>query len=171
MFFAFFGFADEAKKHYRSAVESVAKKVGYTSFSLTSSHSTGATDSATFAHGSKGFTGSGTGNSKARPVPPVFVHSDLLSRHRSIDSFTNVSISFNDAGGLLSDDEKKDTFSPDTTMGTMTIDGNGTLADYNNEKVSPTPSSGSSEAPSSPSISRQPSVQELPRHESDRSAV
>jgi len=31
IFFAFFGFADEARKNYRSALDSVAKRMGYSS--------------------------------------------------------------------------------------------------------------------------------------------
>jgi pheromone a factor receptor len=40
VFFAFFGFADEAQKHYRLALQSVAKRVGYSTNSMGSSSGT-----------------------------------------------------------------------------------------------------------------------------------
>jgi pheromone a factor receptor len=42
LFFAFFGFADEARKHYRLALNSVAKRMGYSS-AFTSSAGTSST--------------------------------------------------------------------------------------------------------------------------------
>ncbi|KAF8972945.1 STE3-like pheromone receptor [Flammula alnicola] len=45
IFFAFFGFADEAQKHYKIAFASVAKRVGYTTTSGTTKIGTGNTSS------------------------------------------------------------------------------------------------------------------------------
>ncbi|KAJ2926475.1 hypothetical protein H1R20_g10616, partial [Candolleomyces eurysporus] len=166
VFFAFFGFADEARKNYRSAVESVAKKVGYSTFTLTGSR-TGASSTIDGTSSTKNMADS---MGKIRPVPPVFVHSEMLSRHRSIDSFTNVSVSFQDAGGLL--DEKEKGFSPDASFGALSMsDISGTLPDYSSDKVSAPPSSGSSSGSSSPTLSRQPSRSSIAVHQSDRSAV
>jgi pheromone a factor receptor len=41
VFFAFFGFADEARKHYRLAFHSVAKRVGYSTGSMNMTSSNG----------------------------------------------------------------------------------------------------------------------------------
>jgi len=173
VFFAFFGFADEARKHYRSAVESVAKKVGYSTFTLTGSKTgtSGTMDStATGTYTKGGFSSTG----KIRPTPPVHIHTDMLGRQRSIDSFTNVSVSFHDAGALL--DEKEKGFSPDATIGALSMsEVHGIKPDYNSDCLS-SPSSGSSSASSSASSPAHSSVN-LPSptdsspKESDRSAV
>jgi pheromone a factor receptor len=169
VFFAFFGFADEARKNYRSAVETVAKKVGISTFTLTGTK-TGSSATSTLDGGntSKG-TVSSTG--KIRPVPPVHIHTDMLSR-RSLDSFTNISVSFNDAGNLL--DEKEKGFSPDASFGALSMNEiSGTVPDYNSDSLS-SPSSGSSSASSSASSPSRSSIslpaQDTPK-QSDRSAV
>ncbi|KAF9468426.1 hypothetical protein BDZ94DRAFT_1246774 [Collybia nuda] len=77
---------------------------------------------------------------------PVFVERHTVRKHDSLDSFTDMSVSFVDAGGAL--DEKKD-FSPDASFGALSLkDVGGTLADYNDGPYSPAPSSGSSSAAS-----------------------
>ncbi|TFK26924.1 pheromone B alpha 1 receptor [Coprinopsis marcescibilis] len=169
VFFGFFGFADEARKHYRSAVGSVAKKMGYSTFSLNGSTAFGS---------SNGKMGSHVTDSmgKIRPAPPVFVHREMLSRHRSIDSFTNISV-----------DENEKAFNPTASYGGLTIsDVGGALADLN-EKAPASPSTSSSSSTiTSPSVTRQPSrvsiseqpstlavpsAKDAPRHQSDASAV
>lgn len=143
VFFGFFGFADEAKKNYRSAFATVAKRVGLTT-------STGATSSTLNSFSKpKGVTPSG----RIRPVPPVFVHGELLRHHGSIGSLTDISVSIADVSGFLDEkkpiDEKAD-FSPTLSYGGITLlDVGGTLADYSEEPVSPVPSSGSSSSASS----------------------
>ncbi|KAJ8075726.1 a-factor receptor [Marasmius tenuissimus] len=77
IFFAFFGFADEARKNYRAAITSVQKRVG-----ITSSGSMGTT-----------LTGSGTEKSmtaSGHSGLPVFVKRETRIRRDSLDSFTDV---------------------------------------------------------------------------------
>jgi len=45
IFFAFFGFADEAQRHYKIAFESVAKRVGHTTTTGSTKIGTGITSS------------------------------------------------------------------------------------------------------------------------------
>lgn len=179
VFFGFFGFADEALKNYRSAVSTVAKKVGVSTFSITSTV-TGSTG--VFNSTSSKSTNGANSMGKIRPVPPVMVHTDMLRRQRSIDSFTDASLNINDVGGFL-EDEKKAEFSPTASYGNFNLnDVGGTLADYSSDNISPTPSSGSSSAssvmssPVSPAreISRPPSRAPSPAppvHQSDKSPV
>jgi pheromone a factor receptor len=181
IFFGFFGFADEALKNYRSAVSTVAKKVGYSTFGSTSSTVTGSTGVFNSTGGKS--TGGNSSVGRIRPVPPVMVHTDMLTRHRSIDSFTDASLNLNDVGGFL-EDEKKEEFSPTASYAQFNLnDVGGTLADYSSDNISPTPSSGSSSAssvmssPTSPARdisrppSRAPSPAPEPVHQSDKSAV
>ncbi|KAF8890816.1 pheromone B alpha 1 receptor [Gymnopilus junonius] len=159
IFFAFFGFADEAKKHYRSAYASFAKRVG---ISTASFGNTGALSSM----GSKVI---GTGG-KIRPAPPMFVHRDMLRRQDSLDSLTDVSMSIADVSGHLDEkklDEKEQAFAPTLSYGGLTLsDVGGTLADYNGAPFSPTPSSGSSSASTlsvpEPALSRSNSLPSAP---------
>jgi pheromone a factor receptor len=92
IFFIFFGFADEARKHYRLAYTSVAKRMGYT---VTTS--------------SSGFTtSSSNGQKKSFPYMssighgalPIFVRKEATSNRDSLGSFT---LTIADAGGLLED--------------------------------------------------------------------
>lgn len=166
VFFGFFGFADEARKNYRSAVETVAKKMGYSTFTLTGTRT--ASSSTSTVDG--GMSRSGMSSSgKIKPVAPVFIHTDMLTRPRSFASLTDVSVSFNDAGGLL-DEKEKGSFSPDASIGGLTMaEINGVAADYNSDAMSSVPSSGPSSPTSSPNLSRQPSRNSI--HISDHSAV
>jgi len=50
IFFAFFGFADEAQKHYKIAFNSVAKRVGYTTTTGSTKVGTGITSSTAYVH-------------------------------------------------------------------------------------------------------------------------
>lgn len=138
IFFCFFGFAEEARKNYRSAIQSVTKRVGLSTgssgfgiFSSTGSKSKGTLSS----------TGAG---------PAVFVDRHTLRKRDSLDSFSDMSASFADVGGVL--DEK--TEKPETPIPRISYEGlaladvAGTLADYKESPYSPTPSSGSSSASS-----------------------
>jgi len=99
IFFGFFGFADEARKNYRLAFNSVAKKVGYTTANMSSGVSS--------SFGSKQMT-----SSSGRGTLPVFIRRETVSKRDSFDSFsTNISIG--DAGGAL--DDVKEPHSPTDT--------------------------------------------------------
>lgn len=103
VFFAFFGFAQEARKNYRMALNSVAKRVGYTSSGGMSS----AGISSSF--GSKqpmSFNGQAT--------LPIFVNQKTTMKRDSYASFsTNLTIG--DVGGTL-DDIKASPYSPTDSM-------------------------------------------------------
>jgi pheromone a factor receptor len=75
IFFGFFGFADEAKKHYRLLASTVTKRLGYTTFSETAAIS----DS---------MVKSGTG-SKAGVSLPVFITHETESKRDSFDSYSD----------------------------------------------------------------------------------
>jgi pheromone a factor receptor len=119
VFFIFFGFADEARKNYRSAFQSVAKRVGLSTGS--SSYGTGINSS---DYGFDGMKSKAIGSSgKIRPILPVFVHKEMLQRHNSMDSFSNMSIG--DVSGALANNgplsptysEKKLNCYPDLSYG------------------------------------------------------
>lgn len=85
IFFGFFGFADEARKHYRLAASTVTKRLGYTMFieSMTSS----------------GITMKSTTSSKTCVSLPVFITKQVESKRDTIDSFSDklsTSIMFDD---------------------------------------------------------------------------
>ncbi|KAG5220284.1 a-factor receptor [Salix suchowensis] len=108
VFFFFFGFADEARKHYRIAFDSVAKRVGYT---------TGGTMSSTGTFNEKrsypGMGSTGTG-----VTLPVFVHTDMITKRESYASFSDMS--FMDAGGAL--DVKTDVgYSTSASSSTLSV--------------------------------------------------
>lgn len=97
IFFAFFGFAQEARKNYRLAFNSVAKRVGYTT-----AGGMGSGISSSF--GSKQPT-----SSSVRGTLPVFIRQETTSKHDSYASFsTNLTIG--DVGGTL--DDVKAPYSP-----------------------------------------------------------
>jgi len=95
VFFFFFGFADEARRHYRIALNSVAKRVGYSTASFSS---TSSSQNVKRSFGGMGSTGTGV-------TLPVFVHQDFLTKRDSITSFSDVS--FQDAGNVLEGDIKE----------------------------------------------------------------
>jgi len=134
IFFAYFGFADEARKNYRSALDSVTKRVGYTS-----------TGSGIFSfNGSKSKTGVSTNGSTGSL--PVHIHSDILRKKDSIDSFSNMSVSLNDVGGALSgkdlESQNEKHCIPVLAYESIQLpDLGGILSD---RSISPAPSSGSS---------------------------
>jgi pheromone a factor receptor len=95
IFFAFFGFAQEARKHYRLAFNSVAKKVGYTTIAGFQSGS-----SSSFFSKSKGVTvstiGRGTG------TLPVYIRQETVAKRDSFASFST-NLTLGDVGGTLDD--------------------------------------------------------------------
>ncbi|KAF8809922.1 STE3-domain-containing protein [Phlegmacium glaucopus] len=143
VFFIFFGFADEARKNYRSAYQSVAKRIGIS----TGSFGSGLTSFGVF--GSNGTNSKGGGaSSRVRPILPLFVHREMLQRHDSIDSFTDMSMSIGDVSGALnekSDPEKADFYST-LSYGALSIaDVGNTLGDSKTAVSSPiSPASSSS---------------------------
>jgi pheromone a factor receptor len=195
IFFFFFGFAEEARKNYRSTVQSIAKRIGVSSGS---SFGSGMFSSSgyvipyslpgTYANISPGFSTKSKGMTSTNgrtATLPVFVQRHTVRKHDSLDSFTDMSVSFVDAGGALSEKDEKP-FSPDLSIDTLSLkDVGGTLADYNDDPYSPTPSSGASSAssiaspvePSSPSTTHiaipEPvhTIHTVPRHVPDTPAA
>ncbi|KAG6815414.1 hypothetical protein H0H87_002092 [Tephrocybe sp. NHM501043] len=144
LFFGFFGFAEEARKHYRSGVQSVAKRMGV-STSGTLFSSTGSK--------SKGSLTSTSGKASL----PVFVEREVVRKRDSFDSLTDMSMSYNSS--FNEKDEKDHSIVPSKSCEDMKIaDIGGVLADYKEDTISPTPSSGSSASsfsePSSPHATR-----------------
>ncbi|KAF5321186.1 hypothetical protein D9619_001396 [Psilocybe cf. subviscida] len=88
VFFAFFGFADEAQKHYRLAFNSVAKRVGLsTGGSATKIGSNMMTKSGGFS--SKSYGASSVGMSSQGGGLPVYVRQEVLEKRDSFDSFSD----------------------------------------------------------------------------------
>ncbi|KAF8725083.1 hypothetical protein AX14_008399 [Amanita brunnescens Koide BX004] len=149
IFFAFFGFADEARKNYRSALGSVAKRMGYTR--------TG-TATGTFTSNGSGSTGS----------LPVYIRSETLRKKDSIGSISIMSASLKDVGGVFKSEKDSINYNekhvmPPLAYESITLpDLGGVLADHDPRSCSPPPSSGSS---SSSSINSpvNPSMQEHTR--------
>jgi len=146
VFFMFFGFADEARKNYRYAFQSVVKRVGLSTGS-SSSYGTGIDDS---SYGFDGMKSKAIGSSgKIRPILPVFVHKEMLQRHDSMDSFSNMSIG--DVSGALAnngplsptDPEKKLDCYPDLSYGALSSVG-GTQVNTDSLRLSSFPSSAAS---------------------------
>jgi len=98
IFFGFFGFAQEARKNYRLAFNSVAKKVGYTTIGFNSGLSS------SFG-GSKQATTSITG----RGTLPVYIRQETTFKRDSCASFST-NLTLGDVGGAL--DDVKQPFSP-----------------------------------------------------------
>ncbi|KAJ7822241.1 pheromone B alpha 1 receptor [Mycena leptocephala] len=86
LFFAFFGFADEAIKNYRGAFQSVAKRMGYTSAGSSRFSSTGATSKFPISS-----------SSSRGATLPVFIRKDTTQKRDSFDSFSDMSASY---GGI-----------------------------------------------------------------------
>lgn len=94
---------------------------------------------------------------KIRPILPVFVHKEMLQRHNSMDSFSNMSIG--DVSGALvnnaqlspSDPEKKLDYYPDLSYGALSSNG-GTKVNNDSLRLSSFPSSAASLNSSASSI-------------------
>jgi pheromone a factor receptor len=152
VFFGFFGFADEARLHYRLAIHSITKTLGISSLTLTGS--SGGVLSSEVAFKSK--TGSA---GKLRPGIPVHVHKEMYDSRGSMVSIG----SLKDIAGFLSekrDDERASSFAPTLSYGAMTLnDVGGTIADCTTSPVSSVPSSGpTSTLSSTPAVTRQNSI-------------
>jgi pheromone a factor receptor len=131
LFFGFFGFADEARKNYRFALQSVVKRVGINTVTFG-----GGLDSSDFM-GSNGIRSKGS-SGKVRPVLPLFVHQEMI-QHR--DSFDSSNMSIADFGGGFNDnsssDPEKSDFYPTMSYGALSIpDVGGLLADTKDGSLS-----------------------------------
>lgn len=123
IFFAFFGFADEARKNYRSAFESLAKKVGYS----TGTVGTGAGSTAGAKTGFPGFTSFGKGmGSFGKASLPVFVRrettrttdADLTSSGYTEKDSDRISV-----GSVFEDVKAKDFVATATTTSSSSASG------------------------------------------------
>lgn len=122
VFFAFFGFADEARRNYRLAYESVAKRVGLSTGSIsttgtwtvngyvalnldtrTPSHAPNST------HPDASYSG--------RSTLPIYITQQSEKKRDSLASFSS-RLSLPDIGGALAD-VKKAPYSPTATSGSM----------------------------------------------------
>ncbi|KAJ7749701.1 pheromone B alpha 1 receptor, partial [Mycena metata] len=133
LFFGYFGFADEAIKNYRSAFSSVARRMGYSVATMSSS----------------GVLSSGS-NSKYPPMNsqgrsatlPVFIRKDTTQKRDSFDSVSDMSASY---GALDYVDKEKSLSGGNDSFGAISLgDVGGMLPDYKKSDYSSAPTSGSS---------------------------
>jgi pheromone a factor receptor len=82
IFFAFFGFADEAQKHYKIAFDSVVKRVGYTTTTGSTKVGTGITSSTGF---NKFKGGSSNVASSQGAGVPIFIRQEVVEKRDSFD--------------------------------------------------------------------------------------
>ena len=166
IFFAFFGFADEARKNYRSALGSVAKRMGYTRTGT----ATGTFTSNGYVHALSCFISllKGKYSSGSTGSLPVYIRSETLRKKDSIGSISIMSASLKDVGGVFKSEKDSINYNekhvmPPLAYESITLpDLGGVLADHDPRSCSPPPSSGSS---SSSSINSpvNPSMQEHTR--------
>ncbi|KAJ7869827.1 pheromone A receptor-domain-containing protein [Mycena leptocephala] len=136
LFFAYFGFADEAIKNYREAFHYVARRVGYMTAGSLGLSSTGATSKSPLcsSHGA---------------TLPIFVLKDTTQKRDLFDSFSNMSASYRGISPLENDAEKVLAFGEDGAgreKGTLTLtlsDVSGMLPDYKASDYSSSPTSSS----------------------------
>uniref|UniRef100_A0A8H7Y347 Pheromone receptor n=2 Tax=Psilocybe cubensis TaxID=181762 RepID=A0A8H7Y347_PSICU len=83
VFFAFFGFADEAQRHYKLAMNSVAKRVGYTTFTGSTKIGTRNTSSSSFKESSNMSSSQGAGL-------PVFIRQETVEKRDSVDTSSDL---------------------------------------------------------------------------------
>ena len=152
IFFGFFGFADEARKNYRGALDSVAKRMGYTRTGTAS----GIFSSNGYVHALSCFKSHlkrkySTGSTGSLPV---YIHSETLRKKDSMGSISD-SESLKDVGGLMMSEKDSTYHNPKHVMPareyeSITLpDLGGVLADHDPRPCSPPPSSGSSSSSSS----------------------
>ncbi|KAJ7636804.1 pheromone B alpha 1 receptor, partial [Roridomyces roridus] len=122
MFFAYFGFADEALKNYRFAFFSVAKRMGYSG--ATQSSSGGAWTSTGYVVSKKPNMSSGGA------TLPVFIRKETAQKRDSFDSFSDMSASY----GALDYDRTVD---KEKSLGALSLgDMAGILPDYKDSDFS-----------------------------------
>ncbi|KAF7344883.1 Pheromone B alpha 1 receptor [Mycena venus] len=133
LFFAYFGFADEAIKNYRSAFQSVAKRMGYSGTMFSSRGTSSNGSSAKYPQMSSTGRGGAT--------LPVFIRKDTTQKRDSFDSFSDMTASF---AGLDYDASKGDKSFGQLSLG----DGDGVLPDYKESDYSDPEKTDSSSASS-----------------------
>jgi len=106
LFFTFFGFAQEARKNYRLAFNSVAKRVGYTTLGFQSGVSS------SFAGTKQPYT-----STTGRSTLPVFISQETTSKRDSYASFST-NLTLGDVGGAL--DDVKEPYSPSDSVSKST---------------------------------------------------
>ncbi|THH15868.1 hypothetical protein EW146_g4686 [Bondarzewia mesenterica] len=113
IFFTFFGFADEARKHYRLAYTSVASRLGHSTASMSSTESSGF-ETSKYRNGS---------SSRGRVTLPAFTSSTLSrSKRDSLLSFSDklsTSISIGEFGVV---EEKGKPYSPTESTASSSFD-------------------------------------------------
>ncbi|KAF8239165.1 STE3-domain-containing protein [Tricholoma matsutake] len=115
IFFAFFGFAEEARKNYSSAAQSIGKHVG-----ITSTESTWLGPSIS----KSGMTSMG----RSTTLPVFSRRSRTTSKSGTLDSVSDMTVSIQAVDDVL--DSKEKTFPPDFSYGTMSLaDVGGAVAD------------------------------------------
>ncbi|PPQ64993.1 hypothetical protein CVT26_015702 [Gymnopilus dilepis] len=91
VFFAFFGFADEAQKHYKLAFDSVAKRVGYTSNGTTKIGSGGSSSGFIKSFNkSKGAASTNGTASQGGAGMPIFISQDVVEKRDSLDTLSDL---------------------------------------------------------------------------------
>ncbi|KAJ6617170.1 pheromone A receptor-domain-containing protein [Mycena sp. CBHHK59/15] len=143
LFFGYFGFADEAIKNYRSAFFSVAKRVGYSTATMSSG-------GVLSSNGSKSKYPNMSSSGRGATLP-VFIKKETAQKRDSFDSFSDMSTSF----GALDYVDKEKTLNNSASFGALSIgDVSGMLPDYKESDYSDPPTSGSSSSSSVGSRSR-----------------
>ena len=93
IFFAFFGFADEAQRHYKLAFDSVAKRVGYTTAGTgTTKVGSGITSSTGYNFQKfKSFgKSSSSGGVSSQGGMPIHINQEIVEKRDSLDSFSDI---------------------------------------------------------------------------------
>lgn len=101
VFFAFFGFADEAQRHYKLALNSVAKRVGYTTFTGSTKIGTGNTSSSGYVNSHIllyvnnliihcSFKESSNTSSSQGAGIPVFIRQETVQKRDSFDTLSDL---------------------------------------------------------------------------------
>ncbi|KAF8145345.1 pheromone B alpha 1 receptor [Mycena galopus ATCC 62051] len=127
LFFAYFGFADEAMKNYRSAFNTVAKRMGYST--------------ATMSSGQLSSNGPQVSAGRGGTIP-VFIRKNTTQKRDSFDSFSSASVR------NLTYQDKEKSLAGAASFGALSFgDVPGVLPDYKESDLSD-PSSGSSSASS-----------------------
>ncbi|KAJ7822244.1 pheromone A receptor-domain-containing protein [Mycena leptocephala] len=148
LFFAFFGFADEAIKNYRGAFQSVAKRMGYSTAGSSRFSSTGATSKFPISS-----------SSSRGATLPVFIRKDTTQKRDSFDSFSDMSASYGGISPLEYDADKarvlgEGEYDPEKAHGLTLGDVSGMLPDYKESDYS-------SSAPSSDTESVHSDAEEI----------
>lgn len=105
IFFAFFGFADEAQKHYKIAFDSVAKRVGHTMTTGSTKIGTGITSSTGYVHIFSGrnvealhyspsfnkFKGGSSNIASSQGAGmPIYISQEVVEKRDSFDSLSDM---------------------------------------------------------------------------------